>query len=68
VVSRDEFLAQRRIAVLATEDPDGSTYLTAIWFAYEGGAFLVPTATTSRKGRNARERGEATTGPACLYC
>jgi nitroimidazol reductase NimA-like FMN-containing flavoprotein (pyridoxamine 5'-phosphate oxidase superfamily) len=56
VVSRDEFLAQRRIAVLATEDPDGSTYLTSIWFAYEDGAFLVPTAATSRKGRNARER------------
>jgi PPOX class probable F420-dependent enzyme len=55
-VSRDDFLAGRRIAVLATEDPDGSTYLTAIWFAYEDGAFLVPTSATSRKGRNARER------------
>jgi hypothetical protein len=56
VVSREQFLAERRIGVLATEDPDGSTYLTAIWFAYEDGAFLVPTGATSRKGRNARER------------
>jgi nitroimidazol reductase NimA-like FMN-containing flavoprotein (pyridoxamine 5'-phosphate oxidase superfamily) len=60
VVSREEFLAQRRIAVLATEDPDGSTYLTAIWFAYEDGVFLVPTGATSRKGRNARERPRGT--------
>jgi PPOX class probable F420-dependent enzyme len=56
VVSRDAFLAERRIAVLATEDPDGSTYLTAIWFAYDDGAFLVPTGGTSRKARNARAR------------
>ena len=55
-MNRDDFLAGRRIAVLATEDPDGSTYLTAIWFAYEDGAFLVPTSATSRKSRNARER------------
>ena len=55
-MNRDDFLAGRRIAVLATEDPDGSTYLTAIWFAYEDGAFVVPTGATSRKARNARER------------
>jgi hypothetical protein len=29
-VNRDELLAGRRIAVLATDDPDGSTYLTAM--------------------------------------
>jgi hypothetical protein len=56
VVSRDEFLAGRRIAVLCTDDSNGLPYLTAIWFAYEDGAFLVPTSATSRKGRNARER------------
>jgi PPOX class probable F420-dependent enzyme len=56
VVSREDFLAERRIAVLSTEDPDGLPYLTAIWFAYEDGAFLVPTGGTSRKARNARER------------
>ena len=56
MLSRDEFLAGRRIAVLSTEDPDGLPYLTAIWFAYEDGAFVVPTGATSRKARNARER------------
>jgi hypothetical protein len=55
-MSRDVFLAERRIAVLATENPDGSTYLTAIWFEYEEGAFLIPTASTSTKCRNARDR------------
>ena len=55
-MSREDFLAERRIAVLQTEDPDGAAYLTAIWFAYVDGAFLVPTAATSRKARNARER------------
>jgi PPOX class probable F420-dependent enzyme len=56
VVNRHELLAGRRIAVLSTEDPDGLPYLTAIWFAYEDGAFVVPTGATSRKARNARER------------
>jgi PPOX class probable F420-dependent enzyme len=55
-MSRDQFLAKRRIAVLSTEDPDGLPYLTAVWFAYEDGAFLIPTASTSRKSRNARDR------------
>jgi len=56
VVSREDFLGERRIAVLSTEDPDGLPYLNAIWFAYEEGAFLVPTGGTTRKARNARER------------
>ena len=55
-MNRDELLAGRRIAVLSTEDPDGLPYLTAIWFAYEDGALVVPTGATSRKARNARER------------
>ena len=55
-MSRDLFLAERRIAVLCTEGPDGLPYLTAVWFAHEDGAFLIPTASTSRKSRNARDR------------
>lgn len=55
-MTREEYLAERRIAVLATTDADGSAYLTAVWFAYEDGVFLVPTAGTSRKARNASER------------
>ena len=52
----EEFLAGRRIACLATENPDGSAYLTAVWFLYEEGAVYVGTSGTSRKARNAAER------------
>jgi len=58
-VKRDKFLADRRIAVLATLDPDGAPYLTAIWFLWADGAFLVPTGRDSRKGRNAAARPRA---------
>jgi len=56
VVDRDLFLAERRIAILATLDPDGSPYLTAVWFVWEGGAFKIPTRRTSRKALNAAAR------------
>jgi PPOX class probable F420-dependent enzyme len=59
VVSRDAFLAGRRIALLATADQDGSAYLTSVWFMWEDGAFLVPTGGTSRKARNAEARPRA---------
>jgi PPOX class probable F420-dependent enzyme len=56
VVNAGEFLAERRIAVLATVGPDGSPHLVAIWFEWADGAFLFPTGSTSRKTRNARVR------------
>jgi uncharacterized protein YhbP (UPF0306 family) len=52
-MTRDEFLSERRIAILATEEADGSAYLSAVWFEFVEGAFLVPTGGTSRKARNA---------------
>ena len=55
----EEFLAGRRIACLATENPDGSAYLTAVWFLYEGGSVYIGTSGTSRKARNAAERPRA---------
>jgi Pyridoxamine 5'-phosphate oxidase len=55
-LTRDEFLAERRIAVVATEDPDGSAYLSAVWFDFIDGAFLVPTGGRTRKARNALAR------------
>jgi F420H(2)-dependent biliverdin reductase len=55
----EEFLAARRIACLATENPDGSPYLTAVWFLFEGGAVYVGTSGTSRKARNAVARPRA---------
>jgi PPOX class probable F420-dependent enzyme len=55
----DEFLRDRRIACLATEEPDGSAYLTAVWFLYEDGVVYVGTSGTSRKARNAAARPRA---------
>jgi PPOX class probable F420-dependent enzyme len=78
----DDFLRDRRIACLATEEPDGSAYLTAVWFLYEDGVVYVGTSGTSRKARNAAarpraaimidsrgpgpQRGVAASGPATL--
>lgn len=58
-MSRDAFLAERRIAMLATADEDGSIYLTAVWYLWEDGAFLVPTDGTSRKAQNVAARSRA---------
>jgi PPOX class probable F420-dependent enzyme len=55
----EEFLAGRRIACLATENADGSAYLTAVWFLYEDGAVYVGTSGTTRKARNAEARPRA---------
>jgi PPOX class probable F420-dependent enzyme len=56
---RERFLSGRYIATLATENDDGSSHLTAVWFLYEGGAFFVPTGSATRKARNVAERGRA---------
>ena len=55
----EEFLAGRRIACLATENADGSAYLTAVWFLYEEGVVYVGTSGSSRKARNAAARPRA---------
>lgn len=55
----DDFLRDRRIACLATEEPDGSAYLTAVWFLYEDGVVYVGTSGSSRKARNAAARPRA---------
>ncbi len=55
----DDFLCGRRIACLATEEPDGSAYLTAVWFLYEDGVVYVGTSGSSRKARNAAVRPRA---------
>lgn len=56
MVDREAFLAQRRIAILATLEPDGSPYLTAVWFLWDDGAFHIPTGGTSRKALNVAAR------------
>ena len=46
------FLGERRCAVLATHDPDGSIHLTPIWFLFEDGSFYFESSSTSRKVEN----------------
>jgi general stress protein 26 len=56
---RERFLRGRFIATLATEEADGSSYLTAIWYRFDDGTFFFPTPRTSRKARNVAARGRA---------
>jgi PPOX class probable F420-dependent enzyme len=55
-VDRVQFLAEPRVAALATLEPDGLPYQAAVWFEFRDGAFLVPTGRGSRKARNALAR------------
>lgn len=50
----------RRVASLATLNPDGSPHLTAVWYLYQDGYFFVATSSRSRKARNLAERPTAT--------
>lgn len=59
VADRDAFLAGRYIASLATENPDGSSYLTAVWYLFEDGVFYFPTGRATRKARNVAARRRA---------
>ena len=64
-------LDARLIATLATTEPDGSAYLSAVWFRREGDEILVATGGRTRKARNAAERPRAsllidTHGPGAL--
>jgi general stress protein 26 len=54
-----ELLEGRYIATLATESPDASIYLTAVWYLYESGSLFVATSSRSRKARNLLERPKA---------
>jgi PPOX class probable F420-dependent enzyme len=47
-----QLLAGRYIASLATENPDGSLHMVAVWFWFDGTDIYVATAARSRKARN----------------
>jgi len=55
-----ELLGRRCIASLATENPDGSIHLTAVWILFGEGAIYVATSSRSRKARNLAARPKAT--------
>jgi PPOX class probable F420-dependent enzyme len=54
------FLDERRYAVLATHNDDGSIHLTPVWYLFERGAFFVESLSTDRKARNVASRPAAT--------
>jgi PPOX class probable F420-dependent enzyme len=47
-----ELLEARHIASLATENPDGSIHMVAVWFWFDGTHVFVATSSRSRKARN----------------
>jgi PPOX class probable F420-dependent enzyme len=55
----EAFLRERRYAVLATHNDDGSTHLTPVWYLFEDGRFFVETFPESRKVRNVVTRPSA---------
>lgn len=59
MTDREEFLAGRYIATLSTENDDGSSHLTAVWYLHEEGAFYIPTGGRTRKAENVSARARA---------
>ena len=45
-------LAETRVVTVATISPTGFPHLTAVWFVYEEGRFLLSIPSTSAKARN----------------
>ena len=54
-----DFLQGRYIATLATQNADGTTHLTAVWYLFDAGYLYVGTSSKSRKARNAAARPNA---------
>lgn len=54
-----EILNRRTVACLATQNDDGSTHLTAVWFLHENGRIYIATQSQTRKARNLRARPNA---------
>jgi PPOX class probable F420-dependent enzyme len=53
------FLGELRYAVLATQDPDGGSHLTPIWFLFEDDCFWFACSSGSRKAKNVQRRASA---------
>jgi len=49
-----QLLDGRYIASLATENPDGSIHMVAVWYWFDGACIFVATSARSRKARNLR--------------
>ena len=49
----------RRLAVLATQNADGTPHLTPVWYLFAGGKFYVESRSSDRKTRNVAARPAA---------
>jgi PPOX class probable F420-dependent enzyme len=47
-----QLLDGRHVASLATENPDGSIHMVAVWYWFDGARVFVATSSRSRKARN----------------
>ena len=54
-----QLLAGRYIASLATESPNGSIHMVAVWFWFDGSHIFVGTSSRSRKARNVQAKPTA---------
>jgi PPOX class probable F420-dependent enzyme len=53
-----QFLKGRYIAALATESPDGSIHMVAVWYWFDGSNIFVATSSRSRKARNLQSQAK----------
>jgi PPOX class probable F420-dependent enzyme len=54
-----QLLTGRYIASLATENPNGSLHMVAVWFWFDGSHVFVGTSSRSRKARNVQAKPTA---------
>ncbi len=54
-----QLLNGRYVATLATEHPNGSIHMVAVWFWFDGTNIFVATSSRSRKARNIQSDGKA---------
>ena len=58
--SREEFLREPNVAVLATVDSKGRAHAAPIWYLYEDGVFVMASGRGSQKHRNVERSPEVT--------
>jgi PPOX class probable F420-dependent enzyme len=51
-----QLLDARHVASLASENPDGSIHMVAVWYWFDEGTLFVATSSRSRKARNLQAR------------
>src|SRR5882672_3141618 len=54
-----QLLEGRYVASLATQNPDGSIHMVAVWYWFDGAHLYVATSSRSRKGRNLQSNPKA---------